>query len=105
MKCGWLSVRQMVHYYSLVLIFMIKLQGKLEYFQDQFATDFHYSTRLATGRGIIRVEQNLHDVSKTSVVPRTTATWNMLPVHIRSLQSIPQFKKKLKPWIQENLPI
>ena len=88
-----------------VLLFKIKLQGKPEYFQDQFSTDFPYRTRLATGRGIRREEQNIHDVSKTSFVPRTTATWNMLPVHIRSLQSVPQFKKMLKPWIKENLPI
>ena len=27
-------------------------------------------------------EQNIHDVKKTSFVPRITASWNMLPVHI-----------------------
>ena len=104
-QCGWLSVRQMVHYHSLVLLFKIQLQGKPEYFKEQFSSDFPYRTRLATGMGIRRGDQNQHDVTKTSFVPRTIATWNLLPVHIRSIKSIPQFKQKLKAWIQENLPI
>ena len=67
-QCGWLSVRQIVHYHSLLLLFKIKLQGKPEYFQDQFSTQFPYMTRLATGMGIRREEHNLHDVTKTSFV-------------------------------------
>jgi hypothetical protein len=85
---------------GLVLLFKIKLQGKPEYLQD-----FPYRTRLATGRGIRREENNLHYVTKTSFVTRTKATWRMLPVHIRVLQSVRQFKKILKPWIKENLTI
>ena len=53
-QCGWLSVRQLVHYHSLVLAFKVKLHGKPEYFRQHFSAEFPYQTRLATGMGIRR---------------------------------------------------
>ena len=91
-QCGWLSVRQMVQYHSLVLVAKIKLQNKPEYFREHFTSNFPYRKRLATGLGIRREDQLSHDVTKNSFAPRTTATWNLLPAVIRSLQSIQQFK-------------
>ena len=104
-QCGWLSVRQMVQYHSLVLVAKIKLQNKPEYFREHFNSNFPYRTRLATGLGIRREDQLSHDVTKNSFAPRTTATWNLLPAVIRSLQSIEQFKQQLRPWIKENIQL
>ena len=37
-QCGWLSVRQMVHYHSLVLVFKIKAENKPEFFRAHFSS-------------------------------------------------------------------
>ena len=104
-QCGWLSVRQMVHYHSLVLVAKIKLQHRPEYFRNHFSSEFPSRTRLATGLGIRREDHYKHDVTKTSFAPRTTATWNLLPANIRSLQSVDQFKQHLRPWIKQNIEL
>ena len=54
--------------------------------------------------GIIREDQCKHEVTKTSFVPRFTATWNQLPADVRNIASINQFKQTLKTWISENVP-
>ena len=102
--CGWLSVRQLVHYHSLLLLFKVKLQAKPEYFKAHFTTEFPYRTRLATGMGIRRDDRLHHEVSKRSFIPRTTSVWNQLPASLRSLSSVFQFKKALKAWIKNNIP-
>ena len=104
-QCGWLSVRQLVHYHSLLLLFKVKLQAKPEYLKAVFTTEFPYRTRLATGMGIRRGDRNNYDVTKRSFVSRTTTLWNELPTSIRSANSIDQFKKNLKSWIEVNIPL
>ena len=104
-QCGWLSVRHLVIYHSLILVFKIKLQGKPVYFREDFSSNFPYRTRLATGMGIRRGDRSRHDVTLSSFVPRSSASWNLLPVVIRNLRTEKQFKTSLKVWIQENVPI
>ena len=104
-QCGWLSVRQMVQYHSLVLVAKVKLQKKPEYFTNQFNAEFPYRTRLATGLGIRREDNYKHDVTKNSFAPRTTAAWSLLPASIRTLESVNQFKLLLRPWIKENIQL
>ena len=104
-QCGWLSVQQLVHYHSLMLVYKMKLQGKPEYFQERFSSEFPYSTRLATGLGIRRVENIQYEASKSSFVPRTSRIWNLLPLQLRTARNEKQFKAKLKPWILDNIPV
>ena len=104
-QCGWLSVRQLVHYHSLVLVFKTMQHGKPEYFQQYFSTEFPYETRLATGQGIRRGDQSQYEVSRTSFVVRSAAMWNMLPVQVRGQLSLDKFKKLLKSWLIENIAI
>ena len=104
-QCGWLSVRQLVQYHSLLLLFKVKLQAKPEYFKAVFTTEFAYRTRLATGMGIRRDDRTNYDVTKRSFVLRTISIWNELPNSIRSAKTIAQFKKNLKSWIEVNIPL
>ena len=80
-QCGWLSVRQLVIYHSLILVFKIKLQGKPVYFREDFSSNFPYRTRLATGMGIRRGDRSRHDATLSSFVPRSSAGWNLLRSH------------------------
>ena len=104
-QCGWLSVWQMVHYHSLLLVFKIKQKNKPEYFSVHFSQKFPYRTRLATGMGVRRHEYYNHEVTKRSFVPRTCTMWNLLPLTLRSLESISHFKQKMKSWIKDIMPI
>ena len=102
-QCGWLSVRQMVHYHSLLLVHKVKLDAKPEYFKSHFSSEFPYRTRLATGMGIRRDNRYNHDVTRLSFIPRTTAAWNQLPANLRSIETTTLFKNKLKSWIKDNI--
>ena len=104
-QCGWLSVRQMVHYHSLLLVFKIKKENKPEYLSAHFSSVFPYRTRLATGMGVRRQGNFNQDVTKKSFVPRTSSIWNELPASLRSLESTNKFKQNMKSWIIDNVPL
>ena len=104
-QCGWLSVMQLVHFHSLLLMFNVKLHAKPEYFRSLFNTEFPYRTRLAASMGIRRSDNNNHEVTKRSFVSRSTSMWNEIPASIRSSKSVHQFKKNLKSWIEVNIPL
>ena len=94
-QCGWLSVRQLVHYHSLVLAHNMRIQGKPEYFKKHFRVDFPYQTRLAAGHGIRREDRNKYQVTRNSFVARTSSVWNQLPVELRTENKANKFKRML----------
>ena len=102
-QCGWLSVRQLVHYHSLVLAHSMKIHGRPEYFKKHFRMDFPYQTRLAAGQGIRRGDRSKHQVTRNSFVARTSSAWNQLPAELRTEKKTKKFKSQLKSWIKENL--
>ena len=104
-QCGWLSVKQLVAYHSLVLVFKIKSDKKPVYLADRLDTNFSYNTRLAEGNGI-RVNRRLKsDLHQKSFIPRSTKLWNSLPPHIRLSPKVTSFRGKLKSWIKSNIEI
>ena len=104
-QCGWLSVRQLVRYHRLVLVYQVKENGRPAYFKEHFSTTFPYRTRLASGRGIRRGDHPHHQVTQSSFVKSSAVYWNLLPVSIRNSQTQSQFKNRLKNWIKMNVPI
>ena len=44
-QCGWLSVKQLVEYHSLILVYKIKSKKKPEYLYDKLSTPFTSNTR------------------------------------------------------------
>ena len=104
-QCGWLSVRQLVHYHSLVLVFQIRHQEKPAYFRKHFSANFSYKTRLATTEGIRRIETCKYNVTQSSFIQRSSAGWNQLPVLVRDSRTIIQFKNRLRNWIKSNVTV
>ena len=105
-QLGWLSVKQLVEFHSLTLLFKMISQAKPAYFHDKLNTEFPYPTRLAAGNGLRRLETYQYDATKMGFVHRTSVTWNLLPSNIiRTAETLTKFKKSLKPWIQKNVPI
>ena len=101
--CGWLSVRQLAHYHSLV--FQLKQQGKPAYFREHFSAEFAYQTRLASAEGIRRNERCQYNATQSSFVQRSSSGWNLLPVSVRDSRTTIQFKSRLRNWIKSNVAV
>ena len=101
-QVGWLNVKQMITYHSLVLIFKAKQDRKPVYLYNQISKSFNFNTRLAVTNGINDQRRINSNLGKQSFLPRTVVLWNKLPPDIRSLTNLLKFKAALKPWVKEN---
>ena len=104
-QCGWLSVRQLVHYHSLLLAFKMIQEKKPAYFVDKFSFNFPYRTRLASDSALRTIDTIKSDPRKFGFVHRTTQDWNKLPLDLKMETSLGKFKQKLKIHIKETYPI
>lgn len=100
LQCGWLSVRQMVFYHTVVQLFKIKKFKKPSYLFDKFSSEFPLRTRLAEGNRIRETETIKSDERRKSFIPRATRAWNSLPVTIRNIQTLDKFKKEMKTYVK-----
>ena len=104
-QLGWLSVRQLAAYHSLVLISKIKESGKPVYFEAKFKNPYPRVTRLSIGNQIW-VEQKIRNrISKLNFSYRTVCDWNELPRELRLVKKLPEFKDKLKEWTKKNVAV
>ena len=102
MQVGWLNVRQMIAYHSLVLIFKAKQDRRPVYLYNQVSRSFNMNTRLAETNGINNQRRINSNLGKMSFLPRTVEQWNQLPPDIRLLSDILKFKAALKSWVKQN---
>ena len=104
-QCGWLNVRQLVFYHSVVLIHKTLRTGFPNYIYNKLEKDFPYHTRLASSESIRMGSQFRSKLTLTenSFMNRATSSYNLLPATMRQLDSMEVFKKRLKPWILETI--
>ena len=103
LQCGWLSIRQMVDYHSLLLLFKTKSSTKPRYIFSRISHKFTRTTRLSTTEGIRENRGFKTSLAKKSYLPRTIQIWNeQLPAEIRTEKRMSKFKEKLKKWFKEN---
>ena len=102
MQVGWLNVRQMIAYHSLVLIFKTRQDRRPVYLYKQVSRSFNRNTRLAETNGINSQRRINFNLGKMSLLPRTVEQWNKLPPDIRLLSDILKFKTALKSWVKQN---
>ena len=105
--CGWMSVRQLVAYHRVLLLFKIKQEGKPRYFEGKFTSNSNplYRTRFQDDGGIRKERVYQHKESKSSFVPSSIDIWNNLPVHLRKSENVKVFKTKLKSWVKTSVEI
>ena len=101
-KVGWLSVRQLVEYYTILQAHKILTTGRPAILYDSLTSgQIHpYSTR-SVANGNIRLPTN---TSKRSFMNRAMLCYNRVPASIK-VGTIGTVKKKLKTWIKENVPL
>ena len=92
----WLSVRQMIDYYTLIAVYRIRMSGEPEYFAKVFNN--------VNRKGSIIVQNTRLSLFQSSFRIRGASQWNCLPQNVREAPKISQFKNGLKQWIKMNVP-
>ena len=104
LQCGWLSVKQLVEYHSLVLVFKTKVEQKPVFLHQTLSRSFNYRTRAASTGSIVLNKPTSGEISRDAFITKSTRMWNSLPPQIKQAESLQKFKWKLKSWIKENVP-
>ena len=102
-QCGWLSVRQLVFFHSVALIFKTLKTSYPKYIFSKLNSEFPYNTRLAQTESVRMGSQfkSKLDLTEKSFMNRATVSFNQLPATLRQIPTIEAFKKKLKVWVKE----
>ena len=106
-QCGWLSVRQLVFYHSVILVHKTLQTKTPRYIYSKLATEFPYNTRLASSESVRMGPEFQAKLSLTekSFMNRATVSYNQLPASLRKVQNEQTFKKQLKHWVLKNVQL
>ena len=106
-ECGWLSVKQLVHYHSIIQIHKTLTTTYPQYIFKKLSSDFPYNTRLAQSESVRMGSefQSKLDITEKSFMNRATCAFNELPTEIRKIAETETFKFKLKEWVMMNCSI
>ena len=108
-QIGWLSVKQLIMYHSLVLVYKTLSQKYPVYLYKILSSEPPtYRTRFIAQSNLRRLRENMntsHVISQNSFRWRASSQWNELPVNIKTSLSIAIFKTNVKMWIKKNVPL
>ena len=95
-ELSWLSVSDRVSYFKMIHLFKIRLGHAPPYLSSSFVSLVRTHSYRTRGS-----ESNYHVSKDIALSPTTFAysavkTWNSLPIQLKRLDSLPNFKKKLK---------
>ena len=103
-ECGWLSIRQLFFYHSVISIYKTLQTSFPKYIFNKLAREFPYNTRLAQSESIRMGSafQSRLELTEKSFLNRATIIFNKLPTEIRQIRKLESFKIQLKQWVLEN---
>ena len=106
-QCGWLSVRQLVYYHSVILIYKTIQTTYPKYIHKKLSAEFPYNTRLAQSESVRMGSefQSKLELTEKSFMTRATISFNQLPTSLRLAPKIETFKKELKIWVTANCQV
>ena len=106
-QCGWLSIRQLVFYHSVITIYKTLQTSFPKYIHSKLSMEFPYNTRLAQSESVRMGPdfQSKLEITEKSFMNRATVSFNRLPAELRQVRKIEDFKKELKRWILENCKV
>ena len=101
---GWLNVKSLVEYHSLVQARKVLHSRQPVYLHEKLVGGRrrpHYATRLVTGGDLSQGQemQPRLDLTKQSWRFRVRDGWVQVPVEIRACEKLDNFKKELKKWL------
>ena len=105
-ECGWLSVRQLAMYHTVVLVFKVLETGTPSYIRAMFSTEYRRMTRQAL-QGMIKPSRSVakQELVSNSFRFRAVHDYNLLPVNIKEATNLLTFKKLAKQWIMETISV
>ena len=95
-KLGWLTVKQLILYHTLLTVYRVRQTGEPEYLASLLSRD--------SPNGRMIIQNTSLTLTKKSFSIRGACDWNYLPPSIRELKSLSQFKKEVKAWIKREIP-
>ena len=102
-------MNQLVLYYSLFLLFKTKMDKKPVYIYEHIGDQPGRNTQQEADRvgdHILRDIRNFETgTAKKTFIPHAVQDWNNLPTSLREQISLVLFKKKLRAWMLQNIPI
>ena len=104
--CGWMTVKQLVKYHTIIMVHKTIMDKKPVYISSRFSTDHSYRTRQDSS-GCVRLDQTFrsrNDLPLRSFRYRGAHDYNTIPVELRRAANMTTFKTKLKKWIKMNVP-
>ena len=113
-QCGWLSVRQLCQYVSVVELHKVLCYKEPKYLYDKptkSRQDLHYSTRqhyicengTVECNGKLMISSANLEMTKSSWRWRAATVFNSLPLHYRLEKEHSVFKQNVKEWIKHDV--
>ena len=107
-ESGQLSIHQQVGYHTLLTIFKVMKTGEPGYLAGRLGVtqEEAHLDRIGARRRQhdIRLEYS-KSISREGTLYRGKRLWNTLPVNLRTSRTIASFKRGVKSWIKENIPV
>ena len=106
-SCGWMSVKQLVVYQTLVMIHKILLTGSPSHLYEKLSRSHPFRTRQASTR-CIRQDETFSSNSSllsSSFRFRGATYYNQLPASLRAVKTMGTFKTKVKHWVKGNIDL
>ena len=107
LQCNWMSVNQLVFYHSVVTLHKVIHTEYPKYLHNKVMSQFPYNTRQKTSNAI-RIGPQFDarlDLAQKSFRWRSVKYWNNVPDSIRKITKTENFKKLLKNWVLNNVPV
>ena len=102
-QCGWLSIRQLIQYHSLILLHKAITEKTPQYISDKLKFVSRVS-RTTDHLTLIDTQRRRTVTATNGFMSKTIRDWNLLPHTIRELKKSVQFKNQLKTHISHNVP-
>ena len=105
-ESGYMSVHQLIAYHTALIMYKVVKTGQPVNLARRFGVGPGGNQAVRAGRRLhnIRIDFTL-SIARSSFIYRGAKLWNMLPIDIRTSNSVKIFKKKIKNWIKINISI
>ena len=105
--CGWMSVKQLLVYHSMILLHRTVATKKPEYLYRKVKSggEYRYNTRQADSGTIRQGPGPALDLTARSWCCKSIEMFNALTADLKMEKKLPKFKKRLKNWIKDNVSI
>jgi hypothetical protein len=106
-QCGWLSIRQLCYYTTVLSIQKTLVQQTPEYLFKKLTSGQQHQTRGARDHKVVRpcVEEGRLGIANSSWRWRGNRQHSALPEHLKDEVNIKTFKCGLRAWVKDNVLI